>query len=163
MKRYATKHYLLALALLPTLTLAAGGTASLSTTLPTTYVDSTPLAASAIIGSDIDCQFTASGTSTSTACTSSPTSVTGTANTASVSITYPAATGGKACFRWRAKTAYAVSDWSPLVANSCKDLPAIAPSAPGAVTVTITLSLNLQSDSPITVAMAEPVVTKVGP
>lgn len=137
---------------------AAGGTAQLTTVLPTTYVGGDPLASTAITGSDIDCQFTPAGSSTATACTSSPSSVTGAASTASVSITYPAATGGKACFRMRTKTANAVSDWSVLGANSCKDLPALAPSAPGAVTVTITLSLNLKSDTPITVAMAQPVV-----
>lgn len=138
---------------------AAGGTAQLTTTLPTTYVDGSALASSAITGSDIDCQFTPTGSSTATACASSPTSVTGAAATASVSITYPAATGGKACFRMRTKTASAVSDWSALGANSCKDLPALAPSAPGAVTVTITLSLNLKSDTPITVAVNQPVTT----
>lgn len=140
---------------------ASTGNAALTAAAPTTYVDNTPLPASAIVGYNIDCQFTPAGSSTATACTMSPTSVIGSTMAASVTLTYPAATGGKACFRTAAKTAVAVSDLSPLGANSCKDLPAVGPSAPGAVTVTITLALNLTSDTPITVALAgPPVVTR---
>lgn len=125
---------------------------------PVQYTDNSAIPAGAILGYDIDCQFTATGASTSIPCVFAPTTTV--ASPFNVSVTYPADTGGKACFRVKARTAGAVSALSPLIAGSCRDLAPLAPQAPGAVTVTITLSLNMKSDTPITVAMSEPVVTR---
>lgn len=119
-----------------------------------------------LTGFDIDCQFTPAGSTTAAPCTYTPQSkagaiVPGAALSASVTVTYPAA-GGKACFRYRVKSATAVSDWSPYLANSasCATLAALVPSAPDGVTVTVTLSLRLTSDSPIAVVMSDPIVTR---
>lgn len=139
---------------------AATGAAAITSTPTLTYTDGSPLALTDIVGYSIDCQFTPTGVSTPSACVGSVTSVTGSTAAASVTVTYPASTGGKACFRMATKTATSISALSPLGASSCKDLPALNPSAPGAVTVTITLALKLTSDSPITVAMSEPVLMR---
>lgn len=124
-----------------------------------TYTDGSPLAVADITGHEIDCQYTPVG-GVAAACSFTPTSTTGSGTSFAVTVTYPSNTAGKACFRVRTKTASAVSAYGPLIAGSCRDLPALAPSAPGAVTITVTLALTLNSDSPITVAMSDPVVTK---
>lgn len=141
-------------------TFAATGTAALTSQPTLTYTDGSPLAAADIVGYAIDCQFTPTGASSASACAASPTSVTGSTASASVVVTYPASTGGKACFRMATKTASSVSALSALGANSCVNLPALSPSAPGSVTVTITLALMLTSDSPITVAMSAPTIER---
>lgn len=150
---------LAALLLIPSLALAATSPQTGTWTAPTTYVDGSALASSDITGHDIDCQFTPTG-GVAAACNFAPTSTTGSGTSFAVTVTYPSNTAGKACFRVRTKTASAVSAYGPLIAGSCRDLPALTPSAPGAVTITVTIALSLTSDSPITVAMAEPVVTR---
>lgn len=151
------KRLCLLLAVLPSLVLAATGTSALSYTRPTTRVDGSTLAASEITGYAVDCTFTPTG-GTATACTLSTTTLPGgTSASGSVTITYPAV-GGVACFKLRTLTGSLSSPGSQPAA--CKDLPAVAPSDPTNLTVTITVALNVSSDTPIRVAVAEPVVTK---
>lgn len=151
-------RYLLVLAALVSgVASAATGSAAISLTRPTTYVDGSTLPSSAITGYSVGCTFTPTG-GTAAACTLSTTTLPGGTSTGgTVSITYPAV-GGTACFTLKTMTATNMSDGSqPPV---CKDLPGVKPSDPSNVTITITVALNIASDSPIRVAVAEPVVTR---
>ncbi len=152
-------HFCLAILLLLIVGVAQAATATTAITFtrPTTYTDGSTLAASAITGYAVDCQFTPTGSSTATACTMTGSPLPGgTATGGNVTLTYPAA-GGNACFVLRTLVGSASSAGSAPV---CKALAAVPPSDPTNVTVTITLAINLESDSPIRVAVAQPVVTK---
>jgi hypothetical protein len=121
-----------------------------------TYVDGTPLPASSITGHAVDCSFTPTGgTAALCALTGSP--FPGSVQSGTVVVTYPPV-GGQACFALKTLVGSNSSNGSqPPV---CVALPAIKPGDPTNVTVTITLAINLQSDTPIRVAVAEPVVTR---
>jgi hypothetical protein len=161
------KHALICLAAILALTCiwhsahAATGSTAVNYTPPTQYEDGTPLPASDIKGYAVDCKFTPTGGSTASVCTLDTTTLPGgTARTGTVKITYPV-TGGTACFVLKTMTVAAQSDGSQPPA--CQVLPAVQPNDPTNLTITITLTLNIASDTPIRVAVAEPVISKVSP
>jgi hypothetical protein len=139
---------------------AATGNASITLTRPTAYTDGSPLAASAITGYAVDCQFTATGATSSTTCTLTGSPLPGgTATGGNVTLTYPAA-GGNACFVLRTLVgALSSAGGTPV----CKALPGVPPNDPTNVTITVTLAINLESASEIRVAsveVAKPVVAQ---
>lgn len=134
---------------------AATGPSTVSWTPPTTYTDGSVLPAAALSGNKIGCLFTPTG-GTAAPCTLSANTAAGSASSFTANLTYPAV-GGTACFTVIA-TAGGV-DSAPSNAT-CKTLAALVPNPPTNVTVTVTLTLNLTSASPISVAMAPPVVTR---
>lgn len=146
----------IALSIISAIACAATGTAALSFIRPTTYVDGSALAASAITGYAVDCTFTPTG-GTATACASSPATLPGTAQSGNITLTYPAI-GGQACFVLR--TLVGTNSSAGSSPPACKALAPIAPSDPSNLTVTITVALTISSATPITVAMTPPVVTK---
>lgn len=154
------KRFLLiaALALLALPTFAATGSSTVSWARPTTYTDNSPLAAAAISGNKILCTFTPTG-GTAVPCTLSANTAPGAAQSFTATLTYPAS-GGAACFQVIATANGIDSAPSPIAAGACKTFDPLPPSPPGNVTVTVTLAFTLTSASPITVAMAAPVVTK---
>lgn len=154
------KRFLLiaALALCALPTFAATGSSSVTWARPTTYTDTSPLPASAISGNKILCTFTPTG-GTAAPCTLSGNSAPGSAQSFTATLTYPAA-GGAACFQVIATANGVDSAPSPIAAAACKTFEPLPPSTPGNVTVTITLALTITSETPITVAMAAPAVTR---
>lgn len=122
---------------------------------PTTYTDGSALPAASITGYKLGCLFTPTA-GTAVPCTLSSSTAAGSAQTFTATLTYPAI-GGSACFTVIA-TAGGV-DSAPSAA-ACKTFDALVPNPPSNVTVTVSLTLNLSSQSPITVAMGTPVVTK---
>jgi hypothetical protein len=147
---------LLLVSLLGSFAHAATGSSSVTWTRATTYVDGSALPSSAITGHKIVCTFTPT-TGAAVPCTLSATSASGTATSLTTTLTYPAS-GGQACFQ-TVTTAGIDSDPSPVTAGSCKTFAPLQPSPPSNVTVTVTLALTITSDSPISVAMAPPVVS----
>jgi hypothetical protein len=97
---------------------AATGTAAITLTRPTAYTDGTPLAAADIAEYPVVCRFTPTGATSST--------------------------GGRLCLRIRATANGVNSDPSN---ETCKDVPAVAPNAPGSVTITITIIVSTDSGS----------------
>jgi hypothetical protein len=165
MFRNSNRSLIVALAIIGSLAFACIQTASAATssaavtwTRATAYTDGTSLPASAISGHKIVCTFTpASGTAAP--CTLSASSAAGSAQTLTTTLTYPAV-GGQACFQLVTTANGVDSVPSAVTAAACKAFDPLTPNPPGNVSVTITLALTLTSDSPITVAMAAPVVTK---
>jgi hypothetical protein len=124
---------------------AATGTAAITLTRPTAYTDGTPLAAADIAEYPVVCRFTPTGATSSTACTTSPTALPGgTATGGAVTIANLPAKGGRLCLRIRATANGVNSDPSN---ETCKDVPAVAPNAPGSVTITITIIVSTDSGS----------------
>lgn len=154
-------HFFLALAILALFAclsgIASAGTANaaFAITRPTAYADGTALPAANIASYPVACMFTPTGGS-ATACTFTPTSFAGSVLTGSVALTVPP-DGGRACFTLKTHLVNGVD--SDPGAEACKDVPAVKPNAPG-YTITITLAINLESDTPIRVAVADPIVTK---
>ena len=140
MKRFTLIAALLLVSVLGSFVRAGTGASTGTWAFSTSYSDNSPLAPSEIVGSDIDCTFTPPG-GVATPCVFTPTTVAGNATSFSIQLTYPSATGGRACFRTRTRTTNAVSALSPLGAASCKDFAAVTPNAPGAVTVTVSVSV----------------------
>jgi hypothetical protein len=130
---------------------AATGTAAGTWTRPTTYVDGTPLPASAITGYVLGCRFTPTGGTAAPCSTFTPATFPASATSGSVTVSNLPPTGGNLCLTLNTQTATATSDNG---VEQCKPVPAVAPNAPGNFTITVTVALVLQSDSPITVASA---------
>lgn len=158
MKRFLLS---LTLALCTSIACAATGTAAIGYTGSSTYTDGSALNPADIQFYAATCSFTPTGASAAGACTAAnfPNAV-GTATSISGTLSVPAK-GGKACFQVTARANGVDSAPSAIVAaTSCKTFDPLPPSSPTNITVTITLALTISSDSPISVAMAEPVVTK---
>jgi hypothetical protein len=138
---------------------AATGNATINYTPPTQYEDGTTLPATAIAGYAVSCTFTPNGGGAASACALDVTQIPGgTSRSATVKVTYPVV-GGTACFVLKTvTTSGAQSDGSQPPA--CQPLPAVQPNDPTNLTITITLALNISSDTPIRVAVNEPVVTQ---
>lgn len=133
--------------------IAYGAASTVTWTKPATYTDGSALAASDITGNKIGCLFTPTG-GIATACILSASTASGSASTFTANLTYPAV-GGVACFTVIA-TAGGV-DSAPSSA-ACKTFAALTPSPPTGVTVTVTITMLLNSASPISVAVNQPVV-----
>ncbi len=147
MKRFA----FLALAVLPTLLSAGTGTGVVTYTRPLTYTDNSPLAATDISGYVVTCQFTPTGASAAAACANFAGGSVGAVLTASTSFTIPGS-GGKACFAVAATAGGVTGPASAVTAASCKVFDALAPSAPGNVTVTVTVAV--QTSLPVLTTVA---------
>lgn len=150
----------LALALTTVLACAATATSTITTTAPTIYTDGTALNPADLAGYELVCSFTPTG-ATSGACTASTPSSTssGAVLNQTVTLTYPAA-GGQVCYQTRARSTNGnIGAPSPITAASCKTLPdSRIPGTPSNTTITITLALTISSATPISVAMAAPVI-----
>lgn len=158
MRKLLTALAVSLLALVATRLDAATAPASITFTRPTTWSNGSPLAASDIAGYQVECQFTATGSTSSVPCTLTGAPLAGgTSQSGSVTVTYPPI-GGQACFSLR--TVAVGGMLSPgSTPPACKTLPALTPSDPSNVTITVTLAISIKSDAPVTVAMSAPVVT----
>lgn len=135
---------------------AATGTASLTFTRPSTYIDGSALAASDITGYAVECTFTPTG-GVVAPCTMTGATLPGTAQSGAVTLTYPAK-GGQACFVL--KTLVGSTSSAGTQPPACKTFAPIPPSDPTNLTVTIALVMNVTSASPIIVTMSGPKVEK---
>jgi hypothetical protein len=136
---------------------AATGAAAGTWTRPTTYVDTTPLPASAITGYVLTCRFTPTGGAAAPCSSFTPSTFPPGALSGDITVSNLPPTGGNLCLTLNTQTAAATSDNG---VEQCKPVPAVRPNAPGAFTITVTVAINLESDSEIRVAVADPVVTR---
>jgi hypothetical protein len=139
--------------------IANAATSTLAFTRPSTYSDGSTLPSSAITGYVVTCTFTPTG-GTASACTGltgSPLAG-GTNQAGSITFTAPAA-GGQACVKLFTQTATAADPvGSSPACTTVADTR--TPGSPTNVTVTVTVALQISSDTPIRVAVSEPVVTR---
>ena len=140
---------------LPLEAYAATGSKTITFTRPTTYTDGSPLAASAITGYRVECEFTPTG-GTMSQCATTPANLAGgTSTSGSVTFTYPPE-GGTVCFRLRTLVGSLVADASN---QACSPLEALRPNPPTNVTVTVTVSLRVDVNGTPTLALAAGPVT----
>lgn len=135
---------------------AATGTASLTFTRPTTYIDGSALPVTDITSYQAECTFTPTG-GTAVACVMTGGTLPGSAQSGVITLTYPAK-GGQACFVL--KTFVGPTSSAGTQPPACKTFAPIPPSDPTNLTVTITLVMNITSASPIIVTMSDPKVEK---
>lgn len=136
---------------------AATGTAAGTWTRPTAHEDASPLAASAITGYALTCEFTPTGGASAACASFTPATFAGTATSGTITVSNLPATGGQLCLTLSTVTSYSRSAPSPA---QCKAVDPVKPNAPSNFTITVTVAINLQSDSEIRVAVADPVVTR---
>lgn len=129
---------------------APWNTNTVSYTGPTTCTSGQPVANCPVTGYRIERAATQTGTYAAV----------GTSTT--TSFTHLSAAAGQNCYRVIALSVQGESIPSTVTGAACKTNvePSGPPNPPTNVTVTIALALTLSSASPITVAMAEPVITK---
>jgi hypothetical protein len=134
------KNLILILSLLPLSAIAQAATGALSLTPPTQYTDGSPMPASAITGYDVQCTTWTPTGGAAVSCTQFPNVLLpGTATGGTLAGTIPA-TGGKACFHLRTKTAPADSAWSN---DACKTFAPLVPNPPSNVTVAVVIGINM--------------------
>lgn len=159
--KFKVQQYLIGLCAILALSFVWGAATAdpvaLTFTRPVAYTNGSALPTTAITGYAVDCTFTPTGgTAAVCALTGSPLAG-GTNQVGTVQLTYPAV-GGEACFKLRTLVGQQTSAGTqPAV---CRTLAALVPNDPTNLTITITVAVNISSDTPIRVAVVEPVVTR---
>lgn len=124
----------------------SAASATLSYTAPTSYIDGSPLPASAITGYEFRC-----GAGTTAGITCTPLSLPGTATGGTMVITGPA-TGFTACIEGRTLVALGPGPYSS--PPFCKTYAAVPPGPPGNVTIAVVIGINVAPVYTITAAGA---------
>lgn len=117
---------------------ASTGVANVSFAAPTTYTDTSALAAADLTSFEVECMQSAPA-GTLAPCATPLVQGSAAARTIPVTLTYSASVGVHACFRVRAYAGGPAGLWST---QACKDFAALAPSAPANVTVTVTVVVS---------------------